>query len=457
MTARILILTFGFVLLATSAFPFGVDVCFNDPASKEEPVRSCIDVGQQCRTDRLGPTRELTCRALALFDSLSGLGGGNAIIGGRSLVHSDSTYLMAQVIGFTPWQAYQIMIYSEATDQSEYVPFDQTGTQMLSDAEVAYCQQSWGPAIDTKCLLMMPTVNGVYKFNSYTGGQLLHLHARHSADGSAPPSLAYPVDFFAPGVVEHEAMLSNFRAWVFDERGDACAAGITQEMQYPESISSECEDPDHFLNSPINFFSAGFSFAAIPFVTRLGTLIINEDEAGQLVLANDASLQSYVSPHDADLAKLGIFVHHYGDRFSHHKCTDESFFYGEPDGDYNSAYDSVNCAQGAHFLWHVYEQGTRQVRLGDPAFHTMEPALEAVFDLLVESAGHLGIQVGSPLDKDVVVADLLSALEIFDPVRRLDAMVELMEAHGLLPLPGHGSASGYTTEEWLQAAGAPGF
>jgi hypothetical protein len=83
-------------------------------------------VEESCRTSNLTPAQAVTCRAEAFQDSLSGLNGSNGIIGGRSLVHSDSTYLMAQIIGYTPWQAYQIAIYNEATDQSDYVPFDQS-------------------------------------------------------------------------------------------------------------------------------------------------------------------------------------------------------------------------------------------------------------------------------------------------------------------------------------------
>jgi len=89
---------FAVFLPSQFAHAFGVDVCFNDPASGQAPIRNCIGVEEVCRTSNLDATQQLQCRVAATADSLSGLSGTNAIIGGRSLVHSDSTYLMAQLL-----------------------------------------------------------------------------------------------------------------------------------------------------------------------------------------------------------------------------------------------------------------------------------------------------------------------------------------------------------------------
>ena len=95
---------------------------------------------------------------------------------------------MAQLIGYTPWQAYQVMIYNEASDQSDYVPFDQAGRQMLSDTQITDCLSAWGTAMARHCLLLTPIVNGLYKFNDESGGMLLHLHARFSPRRAPPRS-----------------------------------------------------------------------------------------------------------------------------------------------------------------------------------------------------------------------------------------------------------------------------
>jgi hypothetical protein len=173
------------------------------------------------------------------------------------------------------------------------------------------------------------------------------------------------------------------------------------------------------------------------------------------VLANDDSFHPYITPHDVDYAKMGIFVHILGDRHSHHMCTDPSYFYRQSDGNYTSDYSSVDCAQGSHFLWHVWEQGTNQSTENLSIVHqTMRPALEEVYDELRAYAKHQGITINQNLSKQAIVNDLIAVLQVYDPTERLDNMVKLMEKNKLLPLPGHGSAAKYSVDEWLKRAGA---
>src|SRR5690606_23834808 len=117
-----------------------------------------------------------------------------------------------------------------------------------------------------------PIMNGIYKFNSTTGGMLLHLHARYSDDGVAPPATTFPADYFSPYNSQYEVLLGNFRHWVFGQRSDACAGGITQQIS---SASSSCSQTTLTLTSPMPFFAPGYATQPIPFVTQLGTLIIN--------------------------------------------------------------------------------------------------------------------------------------------------------------------------------------
>lgn len=446
------------VCLALHALPagaFGVDVCYNAPDSGLALIRNCIGVEEACRTSNLAPSGELSCRAEALADSLSGLTGTNSIIGGRSLVHSDSTYLMAQLIGYTPWQAYQVMIYDEATDQSDYFPFDQLGRQMLDDSQIAECRASWGRSMPRHCLVLTPVMNGVYKFNDEAGGMLLHLHARYSPNGAPPPAIGFPTDYFSAENARYEPLVNNLRDWAFDLRPDACVAGILARGESGKGASNRCEVRDRVIKSPQSFFAAGVSRLQIPFSSKLGTLIVNEDERGT-VLAADRSFQDYIAPHQVAFAKLGIFLHSYADRFSHHLCTDTSWFRREFSGNYDSRYDSRTCAQGSHFLWHAWEQGTYQEGGNlDPQFQTMRPTLEAVYAQLVDHARLRGIPVTEGLEASAIVDRLVDVLGTYDPQTRLDAMVALMEELGAFPLPGHGSAINLSLEQWLEAAGAP--
>ena len=446
------LLPFCLIFLVTHAHAFGVDVCFKDPGVGAGIIQNCINVDESCRTDNLNLGQEMSCRANALIDSLSGLSGSKAIIGGRSLLHSDSTYLMAQLIGFTPWQAYQIMIYSEATDQSQYTAFDQQGSQILSNDEIAACRGAWGSNMPHGCLLISQSVNGLYKFNAPTGGMLLHIHALYSPNGTKAPAVNPPGDYLAPNNLQYDPLLSNFQDWVFGARSDLCAGGITQVLS---SSTSSCERSTHVLKSPVNFFASNYSPLAIPFVTTLGTFIINEDDTRK-VLATNTDFQSYLTPQDSAYAKMGIFLHTLQDRYSHHFCTDNSYFYKDPTGNYNSNYSSIYCAQGSHFLWHAWEQGTLQTDKNlNPKFQTMRPALSAAYNQLLAYATYLNIPVNTSIDEQTLIDNLIQVLQVSDPQERLNNMVLLTEHYAVLPLPGHGSAATYSIDEWLTLAGAP--
>lgn len=463
--SRVVLLLGGLLLLLAAGTPlpasgFGVDVCYNSPTSGEAPIRNCIGVEQICRTSNLNAPQAVGCRVAATSDSLSGLTGGNAIIGARSLLHSDSTYVMAQLLGFTPWQAYQVMIYDEATDQSDYFPFDQNGAQMMSDAEIAECRANWGPKMPRRCLAITRVMNGIYKFNDASGGMLLHLHARYSPNGAPPPAIGYPANYLAAPNANYEPLLNNLRAWVFEQRPDACVAGLLLPGRATNGGGNRvtpCEDRSRVLDSPASFFAAGVSRLEIPFQSNLGRLVVNSAD-GSTVTAEDRALLTFIYPHDVRFAKPGIFLHSLADRYSHHLCTDNSYFFRLASGNYDSHYGKVACAQGSHFLWHAWEQGTVQDGTNlAPQYQTMRPALEAVYDQLAAYGRLRGIAPRPAVNRQQVVGDLVQVLEIYDPKSRLDAMVTLMQRYRALPLPGHGDVALLSIEAWLMRAGAPVF
>lgn len=433
----------------------GQDVCYNSPTSGLPPIRNCIGVEEVCRTSNLQPADEVACRAKAFTDSLSGLTGNNSIISGRSLVHSDSTYLMAQLMGYTPWEAYQITIYNEATDQQFYLPFDQKGYQILDDNKISQCRATWGLGMARQCLITTQVMNGIFRLNSDTGGMLLHLHARFSPDGVQPPNIGLPADYFSPANAPYEPLLNNMQDWALNRRQDACVAGILLQNTGGAPASTPCETGDKVIESPQSVFALGVPELQLQFTSNLGRLIINEDDKGQ-VLATDSSFLEFVTPHELDFAKLGIFLHSYADRVSHHMCTDRSWFQREDSGNYNSSYDQVYCAQGSHFLWHVWEQGTNQDSDNlELEFQTMRPALQGVWAQVLESARMRNLQLRAGINETELIDKLIDVLVLYDPTSRLDAMVALTESYGALPLPGHGSVANLSVNEWLDLAGAP--
>jgi hypothetical protein len=137
-------------------------------------------------------------------------------------------------------------------------------------------------------------------------------------------------------------------------------------------------------------------------------------------------------------------------------CSDNSYFFAKSAGNYTSQYASVYCAQGSHFLWHAWEQGTTQTDVNlKTAYQTMRPALEGVFDQLLDSATYNHIPISGSINKTTIINNLINVLQVPDPQTRLNNMVALMESTGALPLPGHGAAANYSIDEWLVRAGAP--
>lgn len=426
---------------------FGVDICFNDTSVDPDSIRNCIGVGEACRKQPLEAVKAVRCRVKATADSLSGLTGSNAIIGGRSLVHSDSVYALAQLLGYSPWQAYQILIYAEATDQSSYEPFDQNGLLMMSPESMEACyEQDMGS--EQACLAITPLLLGLYKFNDTNGGQLLHEHARYAASPDIPDT-TFPTSYTSAENAANEVLINNLRAWAFGERDDLCVAGITKDIGNPLSA---CVSEGH-LDFPMYFFA--FAYAkAVPFRAELGVMMINDDP---LVMASTSSAgMADFLPHDPDMARLGIYLHSLADRVSHHMCTDRSTMYPTGDGNFNTDFSSKGCAQGSHFLWHVWEQGTDQRAIEGQDFRTMAVALNLLWEELKTRGEMLGVVTKDSISQpqDTAIDQLVEVLGIFDPRDRLNAMVDFMETNGITPLPGHGRYQGTTLEDWLVDAGA---
>src|SRR5436305_15110211 len=61
---------------------------------------------------------------------------------GRSMIHADSTYFIAQALGYRADVAYWIAAYDEVTDYGQYIPIDQCGVQASSSNSGAGYQRA---------------------------------------------------------------------------------------------------------------------------------------------------------------------------------------------------------------------------------------------------------------------------------------------------------------------------
>jgi hypothetical protein len=408
------------------SFAFGQDLCFSQYSKSDGKtlISNCINIPHQCRTDNLSNKELKFCKKSALTSAMKTMFGKSNVIGGRSMLHTDSTYYLAQVIGFTPEEAYQIAIYDEAADMGQYKAFDQQGKPILTAEEIKQCNLN--RISDKKCWLITPVLSGVKKFNGKTGGMLFHLPARFF-NQSDPPTV-YPTDYLlTPNLDKH---IANLRDWAFGKYQYACVGGVTDKLGH-------CANPKNpiTIRGHIPFFAADV-ISIVKFNAILGEQIINEGST----ITYSSQINDYVKPHNGDLAKLGLFLHALQDRYSHHRCSDYSYIRPTQQG-YEVYFDDKACSQGIHMLSHAWEVGTNQSHsnLSKNMDHTIEPALSSTYDQLLSYAETHGIKVNSHLDKQKIIDELLLQLSIEDPTTRLNSMVLLFEKKGLTPLPKHGS------------------
>lgn len=422
---------------ATLVFAFAEDLCFkkNHENPDQVLITNCLSIPQKCQSDTLAYDEFINCKAISVFNFFTLPNQDDPVISHRSLLHLDATYYLAETIGFSPDDAYQIAIYDQATDNGIYIPSDQTGHSLLSEDVVKRCQLDM--TADKQCLSMSVDINGVKRDDFMTSGMMLHLGARF-ADKPNPPAY-YPFDYLtAPHL---EQALNQLKEWAYDKRQTLCVGGLVDAKN--ECIQSTAKSPK-YITGYVPFFTAG-RMQHLDLNTELGDFIIHYelDSSNQIIpksIIYSRDFDEYVKPHTASLAKFGIFLHSLQDRYSHHKCSDVSFYTKETESsaNYKVTYDNKTCDQGNHMLWHGWEVGANQEAISVPINQTLKPALYATYDQLLEFANLRGVMIRENLDREKIIAELLSYLEIFEAKERLDKLTELFAIHGLQPLPGHG-------------------
>ena len=437
------------MLASSLTHAFGPDICYSKVRPGRDTIHNCFKIDKSCRTSDLNFGRLLTCKKEAVFSAIRGLTGTNEIIAGRSLVHADATYVMAQLLGFSPWQAYQIMIYAMAPDRGYYDPYTQSGKPIFSKKQIQYCRKNWGDKMPEDCLLITPEINGTYKFNAKTGGMQLHMHALFTKDPNQHPAPNYPTNYLQANYREQEVAINNLREWLYNQRNNACASGITTD---PSRLNAPCASTDTTLKTPVNLLRYNVNVFKLGFTTQLGPLIINQNK-DTTIYANNHSFAKYIYPDNLDMAKLGIFLHALADRYSHHLCIDNAYMYQLNDNNYNSVYKNDNCDQGSHMLHHVWEQATLQTTDNlSQKYQTIKPALTAVYKQLEEYADYYGVKPKQEINQQTLMKELTDIIQIYNPTQRLESMVKLCDKYNLLPLPKHGKMQNQSIHAWLIAA-----
>jgi len=306
---------------------------------------------------------------------------------GRSMVHMDSTFFIAQSLGFRADVAYWIAAYNEVTDYSQYVPIDQCGKQAANSVTIAngMTQQT---VANTGRNYITAFFNGFQRTNQDTDGPLDHYVVSFSPNGQGtdvhgPQGVLglYPLHYPKPGYPVHiddvyQKTLANLRQWAMmktKEPGLLCTAGLTDGE---------------------NCLSGRMIIGSVPLLPQIPATAFNiRVPAGKKVLqytsARDIDyyeeLESYLSdrskttgtlwkdpvptPVPPQIAKIGLFLHVLQDSSSHATycgddgptppggCDPGTYMYQAANGHIQLSFGN-GCANSPHLAGHAQETGT---------------------------------------------------------------------------------------------------
>jgi len=421
-------------LAPTLAWGFGPDICWLTSGE----LSNCTPLPADCAP---GDDSE-TCLSEegSMSSSISDLT--QSQTGKHSMVHMDFTYFTAQFLGFTPDEAFYIAAYDDGTDLGRYTQRNING-QLIADPDA--CDAG---ADDPNCRYTTKKIVGVSKVNVLTGGLFFHFHAPYNERRASPiPG----IDGLHP-VVESpsaEVFLHQLRNWADPTSGVdmLCVMGITtNDTGNPLNFydGSQCFSAD---TNKIDRVSGTLNYReelaakpiVIPFSPRLGLLVIQKDTDGTTITSEN--FDSYIGPY-ARMARIGLYIHAYQDRVSHHVCGDNSFLYGphpKLGATFKENMGNPDCDQRLHVLRHAWETGTSQSSLASTN-QTLFAGLSGTFDELTHFALSLhpvSKQALAPMYRQLFLSDMFTALQVADPKERLTAVSAVGAQYGLAPLPGY--------------------
>jgi len=360
MRARITLSVCLILTLATAADAFFEDLCL--PRRKGEgTLTRCLP---PCPPST-GPNASCAAQVAAFA----------TVMPGRSMVHADSTYFIAQALGYRADVAYWIAAYNEVTDYGQYLPIDQCGVQASrKNSGANYISAAFNGFVRTNATTDGPLDHYVVSFSPNGTGTDVH--------GAAGVEALYPLHYPTPGYPEHiddtyQKTLANLRQWALlptRDPGLLCTVGLTNER------GTDCL-------SGINITGT------VPMIQGVARGVNIDVPAGKKILnlntktgATDyyEKLQSYLDdpkrttgtlfkgpgsePVPVQVARLGLYLHILQDTDSHSTyCGDDS---PTPPGGCDPGtymYLTKNavqlsfgnsCVTGPHLYGHIEETGS---------------------------------------------------------------------------------------------------
>ena len=305
---------------------------------------------------------------------------------GRSMIHADSTFFIAQALGYRSDVAYWIAAYNEVTDYAQYVPIDQCGVQAANQASIN-AQMTLQKKPNSGRDYITAYFNGFKRTNKSTDGPLDHYVVSYSPNGTGTDvhgpqgvSSLYPLHYPKPGYPLHiddvyQKTLANLRQWAMMRTSDPgllCTVGLTTGEDCITGPMIEGKVP-FFANVPLGFdisVPAGkkvlqyTSSTDIDYYEKLQSYLDDKTKTTG-TLWKDAVPR----PVPVQIARIGLYLHVLQDTSSHATycgddppsvpggCDPGTYMYMADDGTIRLSFGN-GCENSPHLAGHAQETGT---------------------------------------------------------------------------------------------------
>lgn len=366
MPVRPLVVSLLLFLCAADAHAFFEDLCL--PRNKDQPrLTWCLN--PNCLNPPPNASRACA-QQLADFATVQP---------GRSMIHADSTYFIAQALGFRADVAYWIAAYNEVTDYTQYVPIDQCGVQ-------ASASSSGAQYITAK-------YNGFQRTNTQTDGPLDHYIVSFSPNGQGTDvhgamgvQAIYPLYYPRPGYPAriddtYQKTLASLRQWgmmrsrepgllcvvgLLDSTGTTCLSGGTVSGPVPAIMNPNAPTPINItasLGKKVLNLDTSTNPPTTVYYEQLGPWLDDKSRTTGTLWKSNPPI-----PVPVQVARIGHYLHAMQDSASHSTyCGDESP--SPPDGGDPGTYMVLtngnvklsfgnSCAMSPHLAGHIQETGT---------------------------------------------------------------------------------------------------
>ena len=398
-------------------FPREADAFFEDLCvSKSGKIETCIEPFSACK---MKPGMGAACpvelqQATALAARPRP---------GRSMIHADATYFLAQALGYRVDVAYWIAAYNEVTDLTRYAPIDQCGVEASEN--------------NSGARFITATFNGFQRTNTRTDGPLYHYTLAFSPNGNGTDvhgaggvQAVYPLRYPLPGYPSaiddiYQGTLYNLRQWAMQSTnapGLLCAAGLTEPKGASNFSGDTCLHAIP-IRGTVPVFA---SFAFGPKIQAQTGPKLLDDAKGPVTYDQ---LESWLKdpkrtqgtlwkdaaapPVPVQLARIGIYLHTLQDTASHATyCGDDAP--SPPGGDDSGTFMALDkdgvrlvfgrgCSTSPHVAGHIEETGT-----GDAPLPLRDyTALNATLDELIAFGNAVAKPNGWIANPDLLPPDVV--------------------------------------------------